>query len=566
MKQNKIHQNREGANATALLRKVSVATALFSSAAVTNASSDYGPAIWHPICNANWYTSGYGHKFYVIHDMEGYYAGVVSWFSQCSMSSASVFYATNGKSDAASDADPGEITQLGVREANYAWHACCWNQHSTGTEHEGFRNNPAWYTEAQYLASSGITRHVANKYGYAKDRNHIVGHDAKSSSAWVSWANANLGISATCNSHDDPGPYWEWNHYMALVNQVHVSNQKAVPFSAVGQNDDGSLDFYMVGNNNYAFHNYQTGPNGSWNGFGLTTGSPVLKPGTVEGRNEDGRLEVFLVGTDGNLYHRYQNFPNGGWSGYYSMGNPGSAVNQIAVGVNADGRMEVFAVGANKNVYHIWQDAPNTGWGSWSQLGGWQMNGGLTVGYNADGRQQVFGWGTDGNCISIWQTSVNGAWVNWSGFGGAPVTSVSCAANQDGRLELFATVNGQVSHKWQTSANGSFTGTWSSMNWGADRIVAQRNNDGRIELMVVGSPNGYVAHTYQTAANGGWAAFGKLLNQNFVASSLCFGKNQDGRLELFAVGSDTAVWHTWQGSAGGAWGGWSSMGGSWTKF
>ena len=202
-------------NKTLKLSVIFGGTALLGT--VAQASTDYGPAIWHPICNANWYTSGYGHKFHVIHDMEGYYASTVAWFDNCSMSSASVHYAINGKKDATSDAPEGEITQLGVREANYAWHACCWNKHSTGTEHEGFASNPAWYTEAMYQASALLTRHLADKFGYAKDRNHIVGHGEKSSSAWVTWANANLGINATCNSHTDPGPNWDWSHYMALI-------------------------------------------------------------------------------------------------------------------------------------------------------------------------------------------------------------------------------------------------------------------------------------------------------------------------------------------------------------
>ena len=190
---------------------------------MAQASTDYGPAIWHPLCNANWYTSGYGHKFHVVHDMEGYYASTVAWFDNCTMTSASVHYAVNGVKDATSDAPAGEITQLGVRESQYAWHATCWNKHSTGTEHEGFASNPAWYTEAMYQASAGITKHVCEKFAYAKDRNHVVGHGEKSNGAWVTWANANLGINATCNTHTDPGPYWDWSHYMALINGNNAS-------------------------------------------------------------------------------------------------------------------------------------------------------------------------------------------------------------------------------------------------------------------------------------------------------------------------------------------------------
>jgi N-acetyl-anhydromuramyl-L-alanine amidase AmpD len=186
--------------------------------AAAQASTDYGPAIWKPLCKANYYTSGYGHKFFVVHDMEGYYAYTCSWFTGCSAPSASVHFATNGKKDATSDAAAGEISQLGVRTAQYAWHATCWNQHSLGTEHEGFASNPAWYTDVQYETSAACTRAMANQFGFAKDRNHIVGHGEKSRSSWVTWANANLGINATCNTHTDPGPYWDWTKYMNMIN------------------------------------------------------------------------------------------------------------------------------------------------------------------------------------------------------------------------------------------------------------------------------------------------------------------------------------------------------------
>jgi hypothetical protein len=182
------------------------------------ASSDYGPAIWNPAYSGHWYTSGSGHKFHVCHDMEGYYLSTISYFKQ-SATSASVHYCVNGKHDTSSDAPEGEVTQM-VLEAYYAWHARCWNQHCTGTEHEGFANNPAWYTDWMYEASADLTRHIATKFGYAKDRNHIVGHGQKSVSGWSAWAGPNLGIDPNCNSHTDPGPYWDWNHYILLVNNI----------------------------------------------------------------------------------------------------------------------------------------------------------------------------------------------------------------------------------------------------------------------------------------------------------------------------------------------------------
>src|SRR6266513_1935145 len=108
------------------LAKILGVPLLLSVGIQANASTDYAPAIWHAICNANYYTSGNGHHFCVIHDMEGYYASTIAWFDNCTMTSASIYYCVNGLKDATSDAPRGEITQLGVRESQYAWHVCCW--------------------------------------------------------------------------------------------------------------------------------------------------------------------------------------------------------------------------------------------------------------------------------------------------------------------------------------------------------------------------------------------------------------------------------------------------------
>lgn len=190
-----------------------------------DASTDYAPAIYREAYSGHWYTSGNGHKFAVIHDMEGYYLSTISFFQRECQSvrsdgtcagRSSAHYCINGLKDNTSDAERGEVTQM-VREAYYAWHAVCWNTHCVGTEHEGFVSNPAWYTEEMYVASAALQRHFADKFGFAKDRNHIIGHDEKKNSAWVTYASANLGIDPVCNSHVDPGVNWNWSHFMALI-------------------------------------------------------------------------------------------------------------------------------------------------------------------------------------------------------------------------------------------------------------------------------------------------------------------------------------------------------------
>ena len=213
---------------------------------VPAATPDYPNAIWRPAYPGHWYTSGNGRYFVVIHDMEGYYLSTISYFQQAG-TQASAHYCVNGLKDNASDAAPGEITQM-VEERFWAWHARCLNTWSLGIEHEGFVANPAWYTEEQYQASALLTRYLCDKYGIPKDRNHIIGHNEHLNATWRAWMAVNFpSIDPLCNDHSDPGANWAWAHYMDLVigatppvittqpaNQVRTAGETATFTVAVG--------------------------------------------------------------------------------------------------------------------------------------------------------------------------------------------------------------------------------------------------------------------------------------------------------------------------------------------
>ncbi|MDB6024956.1 MAG: putative peptidoglycan binding protein [Verrucomicrobiales bacterium] len=524
------------------LKSSALMLSALTATSVANASADYGPAIWRPLCEANWYTSGSGHKFHVVHDMEGYYASTVSWFSSCGMRSASVHYAANGNQDATSDAQPGEITQLGVTEANYAWHATCWNQHSTGTEHEGFANNPAWYTEPMYVASAGLTKHIADKFGYAKDRNHIVAHGQKSVPGWSAWASANLGIDPNCNTHTDPGPYWDWNHYMALINQTSSSS----PNPSVVANSDGRLELFGVWSDNSAVHAWQTPPNG-WSGWSGLAGGGITK--IASARNLNGSLESFCI-AGGTVFHTWPT-PTG-WVSWQSMGG---GVTDIAIGANPDGHLEIFATGTDGGLWHNYQLQPNgaTGWSGWLAIGG----GGQTkivVGKNANGSLEPFT--ISGN--TLYHSWFNNGWVAPQSLGGA-ITDLSVGTWTDGRLEIFGVgTGGDMQHVFQLVANGS-TGwsAWSSLGGGGiTRVSAGRNLDGRLELFVIGG-GGTPYHNYWTGS--AWSGFSSL---GGVIKSLTVGINSNGAQELFGVGTDNVMYHNYQTSPNAGWSGWFGMGGS----
>jgi hypothetical protein len=183
----------------------------------TTDQPDYPLAHWAPAYPGHWYTTGYQKNFVVIHDMEGYYLSVISYFQQSS-TNASIHYDVNGMQDFPSDSPAGDITQQ-VEEQYWAWHAICLNRYSFGIEHEGFVSNPAWWTPEMYQASAQLVRYLCMKNAIPMDRNHIIGHNEYLNSSWVSWA-VSQGYPAefgTCNSHTDPGVNWDWPFFMQLI-------------------------------------------------------------------------------------------------------------------------------------------------------------------------------------------------------------------------------------------------------------------------------------------------------------------------------------------------------------
>ncbi|MEU1281214.1 peptidoglycan-binding protein [Streptomyces sp. NPDC005805] len=160
-------------------------------AAPLAAGPDYPSALWVPASTAN-YKAGRTSAItaVVVHVTQGSYAGAISWF-QNPASQVSAHYVVRSSD--------GQVTQT-VREKDTAWHARSGNPYSVGIEHEGFVDQPAWFTDVMYRSSAALTRAIADRYGIPKDRAHIVGH-----------------AEVPGNDHTDPGPHWDWNRYMELV-------------------------------------------------------------------------------------------------------------------------------------------------------------------------------------------------------------------------------------------------------------------------------------------------------------------------------------------------------------
>ncbi len=103
----------------------------------------------------------------------------------------------------------GHVAQH-VRPADVAWQAGNWyiNSHSIGLEHEGIAADGAtWFTESMYRSSATLVRWLTAQYDIPRDRAHIIGHDQV----------PGITPDYVPGMHWDPGPYWDWEHYMRLL-------------------------------------------------------------------------------------------------------------------------------------------------------------------------------------------------------------------------------------------------------------------------------------------------------------------------------------------------------------
>jgi hypothetical protein len=153
--------------------------------------------------------------YIVIHDVEGSYDSAISTF-QNPASYVSANYVIRSSD--------GAVTEM-VHPRDVSWGAGNWyiNTHAVNIENEGFAaQGSTWYTEAMYSSCAALVRYLAARYGIPLDRQHILGHeDVPGPTDYY-----------TSVQHWDPGPFWNWNHFMALVRGISDSAEQATGGSA----------------------------------------------------------------------------------------------------------------------------------------------------------------------------------------------------------------------------------------------------------------------------------------------------------------------------------------------
>jgi N-acetyl-anhydromuramyl-L-alanine amidase AmpD len=151
----------------------------------------------------------------VIHDTESSYASTIAEF-QNPAAYVSANYVIQSST--------GDITEM-VRPSNVAWAVGNWyyNTHSISIEHEGYAaQGSTWYTQIMYKNSAELVRYLAHRFHVPLTREYIVGHD-------------NVGGPTDADNatqHWDPGPFWNWQSYMGLLQGKSAAEERAAAGTA----------------------------------------------------------------------------------------------------------------------------------------------------------------------------------------------------------------------------------------------------------------------------------------------------------------------------------------------
>ena len=80
--------------------------------------------------------------------------------------------------------------------------------HAVDIETENYLlRSGSWISEQEYASSADLVRNLARRYGIPLDRDHVLGQDD------VPYAT----VGQVSDRRSDPGPYWDWGHFLALL-------------------------------------------------------------------------------------------------------------------------------------------------------------------------------------------------------------------------------------------------------------------------------------------------------------------------------------------------------------
>lgn len=286
------------------------------------------------------------------------------------------------------------------------------------------------------------------------------------------------------------------------------------------------------------------------------------------GRGADGRPNVFVV-RNGTPFTRKQ-ATDGSWTGEAAVGSPGGALAPGLVAANLpDGRIQLF--GRRIKDHHlvtIAQSTSGTFSGSWTSLGNPNSGGARAaevgipaVVANANGRLQLFVKNGGGGLST--RTQSGSRWNGWVDLGGSDLQDgVSAAVNLDGRIEVFASSRDRIVHWYQTAPNGSYVLNNSFPSVApSSPPTAARNQDGRLEIAYRRAGGADVMINWQVSPGDGWSNAASLGGHAGVGqvASVTGPPGPDARIMMFARNGGGGVSMIRQGRPNAGYGGWEDL-------
>ncbi|MEV4357264.1 N-acetylmuramoyl-L-alanine amidase [Nonomuraea sp. NPDC049625] len=400
-------------------------------------STDYPPAHWVP-ANGNNYSPGRSSPIrkIVIHVTQGSYAGTISWFQNPS-AQVSAHYVIRSSD--------GDVTQM-VRDTDTAYHARSSNAEALGIEHEGFVDNPSWFTDAMYRSSAALTRYLADKWGIPRTRANIVGHN-----------------ELPGNDHTDPGPHWNWDYYMSLVNGGGGSLLGGSPadFDGDGKDDivtfthGANADVYVAKSTGTAFD----GTSVKWHDYFALSGEvPLTGDFTGDGKDD---IVTFTQGANADVYVAPSTGNSFGaatkWHDFFAPSGEVPAVGDF----DGDGKDDIvtFTRGTANDVYVALSNDHGFGagvkWHDWFALNGEFP----AVGdVNGDGKDDIIVF-TQGSTNDVYVATSTGTGFNAAvkmhdNFALAGEQPRIADVNGDGKDDIVTFTNNNLGDVWVAISDG----------------------------------------------------------------------------------------------------------------
>jgi len=172
----------------------------------------------------NHYTGWNGHTIsaIAIHTVQGSYTSCINWFQNTEANAATHYVVASNSSYA------GQVTQM-VNEDNAGWHVTTENWYAIGYEHEGWVDDPSWYTTTMYQTSAALTRDICTRQNINPLRTFF--REVLDDGTVLDDGLHSLGAEGSCikikghqhfpnQTHTDPGLNWNWDYYYKLINNT----------------------------------------------------------------------------------------------------------------------------------------------------------------------------------------------------------------------------------------------------------------------------------------------------------------------------------------------------------